>query len=158
MRRDVLGTIICLIVAFSVSVAPAYAFLGHKDKGKSKDGDLESKFFYKAGFLLKHDEEIGLTGEQKTKVESLKMEVEKNLIRKDAEIEILGLDIKSALKADDANLEAINALVDQKYELKKQKTKDLVAAYLQLKSLLTDEQKEKKKALYSEKHKKKDSE
>jgi len=156
MRKDVLKTMICLAAAFSVMAAPAYA--DHGQKGWSKGGDLESKFLWKAGFLLAHEEEIGLTEEQVATIEQLKMDVKKSSIRKDAEIDILALDIKSALKADDASLEAINQLVDQKYELKKAKAKDAIAASLQLKNLLTEEQKAKKKALYSESRSKKDSE
>lgn len=156
MRKGMLKTIVCLTLSLFVSSVSAYAFFGRN--GESKDGDLESKFFWRAGFLLQNSEEIGLTDDQVETIKNLKMDLQKNLIRKNAEIEILGLDIRSALKEEDVNQETVNSLIDQKYELKEQKTKDLVSAYLRLKNVLTEEQKAKKKELYSQKGLKKDSE
>ena len=156
MRKYAFAAIIGLVMTLSMAALPAHADRGHK--GGSKDGDLESKFFWKASFLLSNQEEIGLTEEQITKIEQLQTDVKKSLIRKDAEIEVIALDIQSALKSDNADIEVISPLVDQKYDLKKQKTKDVIAAYVQLSNLLTEEQKAKKKALFSQKHSQKTSE
>ena len=44
--------------------------------------------------------------------------------------------------------EAIDALIDKKYEIKKEKAKSMVGAYAELKGILTAEQKDKLKELY----------
>ncbi|NQV03860.1 MAG: hypothetical protein HQ532_00015, partial [Candidatus Omnitrophica bacterium] len=59
---------------------------------------------------------------------------------KKAEIDLIAIDIKAALWEDTIDLGSVNTLIDRKYELKKQKTKALVAAYAALKGMLTKEQ------------------
>ena len=140
--------VISLVLAFSILTIPAYAFGSKHHKDKDKHKDLESKVLWEAGFLLEHKEDLALTDEQIAKLETLKLETKKSMIRKDAEIEAISLDIDAKLKTDDATPDAVNALMDQKYELKKEKSKELVAAYFDLKNLLTDEQKAKKKELF----------
>ena len=72
---------------------------------------------------------------------------------KEAEIEVIGVDIKAKLWEDPIDVQAINALVDKKYDLKKEKTKYLIATCAALKGILTDSQKDKVKELYKSKAK-----
>ena len=62
-------------------------------------------------------------------------------------IYIIAIDIKSAMWEDTIDVNSTNALIDKKYDLKKEKAKALVAAYAELKSMLTDEQQKKLKSL-----------
>ena len=87
--------------------------------------------------MLSNKEELGLSDEQVNKVKELKMNTKKDIIRKDAEIEILALEIKSEMWKDPADTVAVNKLVDKKYDLKKETTKALVAGCAALKDVLT---------------------
>jgi hypothetical protein len=154
-RKFVRG--LCVAVALVLCLAMTAAYAAHKEKsgkqcyykGKSgkHGGDLESKFYKKAYLVYSNQDELGLSDEQAKKIKSLKMETKKDLIRKKAEIEILGLDIKSMLWEDVVNAEEINKLIDKKYELKKEKAKALVAAYATLKISLSEAQRDKLKEL-----------
>ena len=118
------------------------------DKGKEHKMDFEKKFYSKAHMVLENSEELGLSDEQVKKVKELKMSTMKDLIKKNAEIEVLAIDIKAEMWADSINVNAVNKLVDKKYDLKKEKTKSLIAACVSLKDILTKEQKEKMKGIW----------
>lgn len=121
---------------------------GHgKGKGCHHKG-LEGKFARKAHMILKNKEELGLSDKQVAKIKDLKIKVKKDLIRKNAEIEILALDIKAGLRKDAVQTDKVNKLLDQKYELKKEKAKSVVGGYAALKTILTEKQKEKMKDLW----------
>ena len=149
------GVIIAITLILCLAITGVYAaHHGKSDKGwqckggsKGHGWDLESKFYKKAHLVYSKKDELGLSDEQAKKIKSLKMETKKDLIRKKAEIEILGLDIKSMLWEDVVNTEEINKLIDKKYELKKEKAKALVAAYATLKNFLSEDQKDKLKEL-----------
>lgn len=136
--------IVALLVCFAFLTTQAYA-----EHGKMKDGhgDMEGMFYKKAMLIIKNQAELGLSDEEVKKVKDLKMAAKKDLIRKNAEIEVLVLDIMAAMWEDTINLEAVNALIDKKYELKKEKTKSIVAACATLKTMLTKEQQKQLKSL-----------
>ena len=151
---------LALMFAFSLSAANAYDY----DKGKScfkgreyHQKGLDDKFEYKASLFLGKKEELGLSDEQVEAIKELKLKVSKDLIMKEAEIEVIGLDIKTAVHKDSVDLEAINGLIDKKYEIKKAKAKLLVKSYAELKGILTKAQKDKLKNLWKEKKEKKGS-
>ena len=52
----------------------------------------------------------------------------------------MAIDIMAKLKEHPIDLEAVNKLIDQKYEMKKAQIKSLVASYAKLKSILTEDQ------------------
>ena len=141
--------LIVLVLVVSLALMASYAYAEGEGYGKTKGHhwDFEEKVFHKAMLLIKNQEELGLTDEQIKKVKDLKIATKKGVIKKKADIEILSLDIKAALWEDVVDLNALNALIDTKYELKKEKTKSLVAAYVELKGVLTEEQKAKLKDL-----------
>ena len=80
-------------------------------------------------------------------IKTLKVEAKKELIRKNAEIKLLEIDIKSAMYADNIDVEAIGKLIDAKYDLKKEKAKNTINKYVELKGILTPEQKDTLKGL-----------
>ncbi len=147
------------ISLMAVSVAPAGAKppvcggfmedggLGGPDEKKG----LEDKFLKKAQMLLKHWGELNLSDEQVRKIRALKHDVKKDIIMKDAQIEVIGLDVKALLREDVIDVEQANALIEQKYDIKKAKAKLLVKALADLKNILTDEQKKTVPGLYKEK-------
>ena len=136
-----------LMIAFLIAVLTLSFALPSVYAGGHKKG-LDSKVLKKAHMILKNKEELGLSEEQVEKIKNLKIETKKSLVKQKAEIEILGIDIKAKLWEDAINTEAVNKLIDQKYELKKAKAKSLVEALASLKNILTDEQKTKLKEVY----------
>ena len=158
MRKMWMTVVVALVMTFSLMGGTAFA--EGKEKGECRweqeKGDLEWKVLDKAHFLMKNQEELGLSSEQIAKIHDLKMNTKKDMIRRNAEIEVLALDIKSALHAEKIDTKAVNGLIDKKYELKKEKTKALVGAYASLKEIPTKEQKETMKALWKKCEKEKE--
>ena len=139
--------VLAVLVCFGLLATHVYAEKGH-GKAKGDKWDLEKKFSHKAGWILKSQEDLGLSDEQVKKIKALKYETQKDLIRKKAEIEIIAIDIKAKLHEDTIDTASINSLIDKKYDIKKEKAKSLVAACIALKATLTEEQKAKLKDLW----------
>ena len=145
-QRFVLASLLVLAICGFTPIASArphgYGYkMGH-------GWGLESIFFYKAHFMLENQAELGLSEEQVKLIQDLKQNVKKLLIKQQADIDILAIDIKAKLHDDPVDVAAINALIDQKYEIKKAKTKSLVDAIAKLKGTLTDQQREALKDLW----------
>ena len=151
-KKNVLMMLVAFILAVSfvvpVVVADGY---GKGDRGHGKKGDLQGKLMMKAHFLMKNQEELGLTDEQVEKIKALKITTKKSLIKTKADIDILIVDIKAALWEDTIDKDAVGKLIDQKYDLKKVQAKTAINALADIKSLLTDEQKEKCKEIFKSK-------
>ncbi|MFC1624182.1 Spy/CpxP family protein refolding chaperone [Candidatus Omnitrophota bacterium] len=142
-----MSLILVLVLSFAVPATYAYDCGKSKGKGHSSKG-LDEKIFYKAHFILKNEEELGLSDEQVKEIKDLKIKTKKDLIKSKAEIELAALDVKTKLWEDVIDTEAISGLIDKKYELKKAKVKSLVEAYAALKNILTEDQKKTLKSLW----------
>jgi len=140
--------------SFLVSGAYAKDYGMMKGYAKGHGMDMTDKFFKKASFILWNAEELGLSENQIDKIESLKYDTKKDLLMKEAEIDVIALDIKRELRKDSPDTSAINKLLDKKYDLKKEKTKKLVSSYVDLKSMLTDSQMKELKSKWKMKMKK----
>ena len=112
------------------------------------DVGLEDKVMMKLHMIFEHKDDIGLTDKQMDQIKVLKIAMKKELIRKNADIEIVALDINVMLYDDKIDTDKINVMIGQKYELKKAKTKLLVKAYAGLKDILTAKQKDQLKEIY----------
>ena len=104
-------------------------------------------FFHKAHLALSHAAELGLSDDQVSKIKALEYTVKKNLIKEDADIKSLGLDIREAITKDTVDTNAVNSLIDQKYAKKAEKAKETVQAYANLKKILTKDQYDKLKEM-----------
>lgn len=104
---------------------------------------IETKLFSSLHAALSNKDELGLSDEQNRQIKNLKIALKKDLIKRTAEIEILDVDFNAALWEDTINKDNVYQLIEQKYDLKKQKTKVLVDAYATLKTILSTEQKAK---------------
>jgi len=102
--------------------------------------DLDEMFFHKAHLILENATELGLSDDQLQKIKRLKMSTKKSLIKSDAEVELLVLDIEEALENDEIDVGNINTLIDKKYNLKSQEAKTLLGAYADLKKVLSQDQ------------------
>lgn len=145
--KNLFKMFVCLIAVLCLFSSSAYA--GTCKTCEYKKSSLSCKFICKAHVILKNKDELGLTDGQVEKVKELKLNTKKELIRTDAEIKIMALDIKAGLYQEAVDAKAVNALVDKKYDLKKAKAKSLVSAYAELKGILDEEQMAKLKDVYS---------
>ncbi|MFH1552248.1 MAG: hypothetical protein ABID83_01225 [Candidatus Omnitrophota bacterium] len=147
--------VIPLIMLFCVfSLAPYVAQADGYKKEKGYDKGLDEKIFCKAKFILQNEDELGLSDKQVEKIKALKFETKRELVKRDAEIDLVMIDIKEKLYMDKVDVPGMNALIDKKYEMKKEKAKYLVKQYADLKAILTDEQMDKMKALWKKSCKK----
>lgn len=153
MKTGILVMVVVLMIGF---IVPAVYAEGYKHgQKKGHHGDIGNMVCKKAMILCKNKDELGLTDSQVEKIKALKIATKKNLIKTQAEIDIVKVDIKALMWKDAIDTEAINKLIDQKYEFKKEKAKSSIDAYAKLKGLLTEEQQEKLKTLAKDCHKKK---
>ncbi|HOY09380.1 MAG TPA: Spy/CpxP family protein refolding chaperone [Candidatus Omnitrophota bacterium] len=160
MREKNFGAAVLVAVFVMIaSAAPVWANPLMCGRGQQDGRDLypdqkngfEEEFFKKAQMLLKHQEELKLSVEQVGKVKYLKLNVKKDLVMKGAQIKVIGLDVQSLLWEDAVDVDQVNALIEQKYDIKKAKAKMLVKALSDLNNILTDEQKKSLKDFYKNK-------
>ncbi len=136
---------VALMVGFGITQAFADGCCMEK-----KGGDFKDKVHDKAMIMLSKQDELGLSDDQVKQIKDLKHKVMKDMIRKDAEIDVLAIDIKSAMWEDSIDTEAVDKLLDAKYDLKKAEAKAIVAALADLQNILTKEQQDKMKAIVKE--------
>ena len=118
--------------------------------GRGMKGNFEGMFFFKSHFLLENAEQLALTEKQQEEIQNLKLEVKKSLIKQEAEVEVVELDIAQRVHGKVIDTEAVNKLIDQKFELKKTELKFIVESMAKLKQILSDEQYAKMKELFSQ--------
>lgn len=152
MKKNIVFFSGLFLLLFAFSIQPSL-YADHCPYSAHDHRSLEAKFFHKAHFLIENQEKIGLTEDQIKTIKALKTDVMKNLLRQEAEIEVLAIDVQAKLWEDPVNVEETNKIIDQKYELKKAKTKSLVEAFAKLKGTLTEDQKNAMKAVWK-KHRK----
>ncbi len=155
MKKDL---IIATVIVFCFSVLgcckPPCFDCGMAKKGpcessckSSESCSIESCLLKAPCFALTNKKEIDLTVEQEAKIKQLCTETQKKHIKLKADTDILCVDIKAKLLADSTNAAELNKLTDQKYDLKKQDTKLVINSFIQLKQILSAEQRTKLKEL-----------
>lgn len=92
-------------------------------------------------------EKLGLSKEQKQRLEKLQMEMEKENIKVQAELRIKRLELKSLLDEENPNRKEIDKKVQEIGGLHTQLLKNKVYSILELKKVLTPEQEEKLKTM-----------
>jgi len=149
--KRIISLLIAVVFLTSLFVNSSYAMM---QKGHGKKS-FEEKIMKKLCIVLKDKDELGLTDAQMKEIKGLKVETKKNIIRSNADIDIIKVDIKFLMYDDKIDTGRINKLIDKKYDIKKEKAKSLVAVYADLKDILTDEQEKKLKELCRQYKKKK---
>ena len=112
-KKTVIVSLLAGALMLNVTAFEASAFSDKKKEGNYKG--FEKKFFFKAHMILKNQDELGLSDRQAEKIKALKIETKKDLIRKNAEIDIIALDIKVAMYEEQIDTGAIDKLIDKKY-------------------------------------------
>ena len=154
MKRiaTVFVAVLCALALVSYAAFADQCSMGKCDsmqkcqKTWSKKGHDEM-FFHKAHLALANAKELGLSDDQVSKIKALEYTFKKSLIKEDADIKSLGLDIKEAIEKDTVDINAVNSLIDKKYALKAVKAKEAVQTCVDLKTILTKDQYNKLKEL-----------
>lgn len=156
-KKSTSAAFMMAVLVTCLGVSSAYAG-GDKCcyKKDGKEMSLEQKFYKKVKFVSKHEDELALTEEQKKTIKDIKTALKKSLIEQEAKVETVKLDIHAGLYERPVNVDALNTLVDQKYEAKKAASKSLIKAFADFKNVFTDQQYETMKKLWKEKYDKKD--
>ncbi len=134
----------------TITVFPSFADEGHGKMGHGRHDedrqDDHSGHYLK--HLLKHAKEIGLTQEQVGKIKTLQLDFKRTEARLEADTKIAKLELHALLDDEQADLNAIQAKVDQ---LKKAEAACLFAAIKSKRhamAMLTPDQREKEHAQY----------
>lgn len=131
--------VILFILAAVLSVS-FFSFSQDAEGRKASSGPLEDKFNAKVNKILTQKEQLKLTEEQVKRIEALKLEVNKNLTKQDADIETLTVEINTFMWEAPLDLEKTNALVAEKHELVKKKDQYLLFSMDKLNKILTSKQ------------------
>ena len=146
-KKSLIVCMSALFLAMTISLSNAYAHHGRYESAHGGDG-LDNMFFMKAHFIKENHAELEIPEDKLETIKNLELETKKMLIKQDAEIETVCLDIMSKLHDYPVDVDAVNKLVDQKYELKKAEAKSLVDAIYKLKGSLTKDQYDKMHKLW----------
>jgi len=146
-KRTVVASLAAMSLLLTLSLSNAYADGGQCRFGGGGDR-LGGMFFKKAHTILENKDALGLTADKAAEIKGLQLETAKAIIKQRAEIATVSVDLRSKLHEDPVNIEAVNKLVDQQFDLKKAKTKTMVEAFAKLKGLLTQEQYDKLRELW----------
>lgn len=139
----------CIAIALSLVLILSMTAVSFADgKGKGDKKGLEQKIYYKAKFMMKNQEELGITDKQIKEIKEIKHGVKKELIERNAQIDLVKVDIMIHLYEDKINVGEVNKLIDKKYALKKEKAKYLVKAYAELKGILSSDQMKNAKSIW----------
>ncbi|MGQ9664636.1 MAG: Spy/CpxP family protein refolding chaperone [bacterium] len=96
-------------------------------------------------------EDIGLTAEQKVKIEEIETNTRKTIIPIRSQIEIKELDMNKEMKAEKPNKEKILKMAQEIHELEWQIKKAHLEEQVSIASLLTPEQREKMRMMHRKK-------
>ncbi len=155
MKKYIYPVVVVFMLAALLSCAAEVRADGECGKmrmhQKSDKMDMGEMLFRKFHMILENAKELGLSEQQIESVKSLKLKTKKDMITKEAEIDLVALDVKTELWKDAIDVNVINPLIDRKYDLKKEKTKILVAAIAEIKKTLSKDQMDKLKAMHEQK-------
>lgn len=137
--------LIAALAVFPVFADEGHGKMGHGGHDQEEEADHGGHYLK---HLLKHAKEIGLTSEQVSKVKAIQLDFKRSEARLEADVKIAKLDLQALMEDEKADLNAIQAKVDQ---LKKAEAACLFAAIKGKRNamaLLTPDQREKDRAVH----------
>lgn len=126
---------------------------GYGNAGKNVA--LYGMLFKKVHFILMNAEELQLTDDQRKSVKAIKTAAKKDTIRKNADIEIVSIDILSQMHEDKIDTASIHSLLDKKFNLKGALAKGMIDSFAKLNGVLSSKQQNKLKSIYHKSKRKK---
>lgn len=118
--------------------------------GGQGQATLKEKTMKKFHFFMSSAEKLSLSDDQLEKLKKAHDELKKKLIRAEADIEVLKIDLDASLKEHKIDVAKVNGLLDKKYDAKKALAKALVQGMADAKGVLSDDQYKKAKALWKD--------
>ena len=140
MSRKILTLFVLAALVVLFSVPTSYAMMRQKHPAGSMQYGIKGSFFMSVQRILEKRDELGLSDEQVKKIKNLTAEVQKEMIKQDAEIKTLKVEINTLMWEAPLDTETANNLLAEKYKLAKDKAKYLVSAHDRLNKILTEEQ------------------
>jgi len=119
---------------------PLMVYAQSCQKGAQAGCGLDKRIFWKIHCIMTHQDLLNLSEDQVARINQLKISTKKDLIERDAEIDLVRVDMKSKLCEARIDTKGLGKLIDRKYDLKKAKAKALVGAHAELNNVLSVEQ------------------
>ena len=135
------------IVALSMVFVFAMSGVALANHGGHDGFSLKEKCYKKLGLLMQCGKQLKLTDEQMQTLKDKKFEIMRQHIQIESQMALVALDIKKQLMADAPNQTQIDALIDNKVELKRTLLKAFAKTIVDVKTLLTPEQRAQMKEL-----------
>jgi protein CpxP len=130
---------------------PGYGKEGHGGGGHSSMGGHGSSMMHNSTghlirHLLKHEQDIGLTAEQVTKLKEMQLNLDKIRIKTEADIQVAERELKALTEEEKSDLGAVEAKLKQSADLQVGLRMTSIKARRDVYSLLTPEQRAKEKS------------
>ncbi len=119
---------------------------GHSAMGGHGMGMMHSSTGHLIRHLLKHEKDIGLTGDQVTKLKEMQLNLDKTRIKSEADIQVAERELRSLLEDEKSDLGAVEAKLKQSEDLQVGLRMASFKARRDVLALLTPEQRTKEKA------------
>jgi protein CpxP len=123
-----------------------YGSRGHGSMGSHGMGMMHSSTGHLIRHLLKHEKDIGLTGEQVTKLKDIQLNLDKTRIKAEADIQIAERELKALTDEEKSDLGAIEAKLKQSEDMQVALRMTSIKTRRDVMALLTPEQRAKEKA------------
>ena len=147
-----IASVFALTVGMSAVWAnePGYGTEGHGDGGHSMMGGYgagmrHSSTGHLIRHLLEHEQDIGLTAEQVTKLKGIQLNLDKTRIKSEADIQVAEREVKALTEEEKSDLGAIEAKLKQSGDLQAGLRMVAIKAKREVLALLTPEQRAKEK-------------
>ena len=146
------ASVFALIVGMSTAWANAgYGKEGHGSGGHSSMGGHGASMMHNSTgqlirHLLKHEQDIGLTTEQVTKLKDMQLTLDKTRIKTEADIQVAERELKALTEEEKSDLGAIEAKLKQSADLQVGLRMTSIKARRDVYALLTPEQRAKEKS------------
>jgi Spy/CpxP family protein refolding chaperone len=130
---------------------PGYGTEGHGGGGHSSMGGYGAGMRHNSTghlirHLLEHEQDIGLTAEQVTKLKDMQLNLDKTRIKSEADIQVAEREVKALTEEEKSDLGAIEAKLKQSGDLQAGLRMVAIKAKREVLALLTPEQRAKEKA------------
>lgn len=121
---------------------------GHGMMGGPGMGMMHSSTGHLIRHLLKHEKDIGLTGDQVAKLKEMQLNLDKARIKAEADIQIAERELQALIEDEQSDLGAIEAKLKQSEDLQVGLRMTAIKARRDVLALLTPEQRAKEKAVH----------
>ena len=119
---------------------------GHSSVGGYGAGMMHQGTGHLIRHLLKHEQDIGLTAEQVTKLKDMQLDLDKTRIKSEADIQVAERELRALTEDEKADLGAIEAKLKQSGDLQVGLRMVSIKARRDVLALLTPEQRAKEKS------------